>query len=86
VEAPAGGEHFTIDGQQLQTLTPTSPLGRTLLGLEPDDEAEVESPQGTRVYETVALASSELSRGSEARGPAARQESPLCDPWRSPAA
>jgi transcription elongation GreA/GreB family factor len=52
----AGGEHFTIDGQQLQTLTPTSPLGRALLGLEQGDEAEVESPQGMRVYEIVALA------------------------------
>ena len=52
----AGGEHLTIDSQQVQTLTPTSPLGRALLGLGLGDEAEVESPQGARSYEVVDLA------------------------------
>lgn len=51
----AGGEHLELDGQRIQTLTPTSPLGRALLGLQVGDEAEVESPQGPRVYEVVAL-------------------------------
>jgi transcription elongation GreA/GreB family factor len=52
----AGGEHLTLDSQQVQTLTPTSPLGRALLGLGVGDEAEVESPQGARSYEITALA------------------------------
>jgi transcription elongation GreA/GreB family factor len=57
----AGGEHLTIAGrdggdQRVQTLTPTSPLGRALLGLGVGDEAEVESPQGPRLYEITDLA------------------------------
>jgi transcription elongation GreA/GreB family factor len=51
-----GGEHLTIDSQNIQTLTPTSPLGRALLGLGVGDEAEVESPQGARSYEITDLA------------------------------
>lgn len=54
-----GGEHLTLESagsQRIQTLTPTSPLGRALLGLGVGDEAEVESPQGMRSYEIVALA------------------------------
>ncbi|MEY2937224.1 MAG: hypothetical protein RL033_7973, partial [Pseudomonadota bacterium] len=52
----AGGEHLTLGEQSIQTLTPTSPLGRALLGLSVGDEAEVESPQGPRFYEIIALA------------------------------
>jgi transcription elongation GreA/GreB family factor len=56
----AGGEHLSIESaqgtQRIQTLTPTSPLGRALLGLGVGDEAEVESPQGPRLYEIVDLA------------------------------
>ena len=52
----AGGEHLTIGSQQVQTLTPTSPLGRALLGLGVGDEAEVETPQGARSYEITDLA------------------------------
>ena len=51
----AGGEHLTLGEQRVQTLTPTSPLGRALLGLGVGDEAEVESPQGPRCYEITAL-------------------------------
>jgi transcription elongation GreA/GreB family factor len=51
-----GGEHLSLDAQQVQTLTPTSPLGRALLGLGVGDEAEVESPQGMRSYEVTDLA------------------------------
>lgn len=56
-----GGEHLTLAGaaggaQRIQTLTPTSPLGRALLGLAVGDEAEVESPQGPRTYEILDLA------------------------------
>jgi transcription elongation GreA/GreB family factor len=52
----AGGEHLSIGSQQVQTLTPTSPLGRALLGLAVGDDAEVESPQGARSYEITDLA------------------------------
>jgi transcription elongation GreA/GreB family factor len=51
----AGGEHFPWGTQTIQTLTPTSPLGRAVLGLRLGDEAEVESPQGLRVYEITRL-------------------------------
>jgi transcription elongation GreA/GreB family factor len=55
-----GGEHLTLesstgDTARIQTLTPTSPLGRALLGLGVGDEADVETPQGTRAYEVVDL-------------------------------
>ena len=49
----AGGECISLGGVTVQTLTPTSPLGSALLGLAVGDEAEVESPQGVRVYEVV---------------------------------
>src|SRR4051812_41779745 len=52
----AGGEHLSLGELQIQTLTPTSPLGRALLGLGVGDDAEVESPQGARAYEITALA------------------------------
>lgn len=46
----AGGEHLSLAGQAIQTLTPTSPLGRALLGLNEGDEVDVETPQGVRSY------------------------------------
>jgi transcription elongation GreA/GreB family factor len=49
----AGGERVTAQGVTVQSLTPSSPLGGALVGLSEGDEAEVESPQGTRVYEVV---------------------------------
>jgi transcription elongation GreA/GreB family factor len=52
----AGGEHLVLGAERIQTLTPTSPLGRALLGLGVGDEAEVDSPQGARVYEVTDLA------------------------------
>jgi transcription elongation GreA/GreB family factor len=51
----AGGEHFVLGAHSVQTLSPTSPLGRALLGLGMGDEAEVDTPQGTRVYEITRL-------------------------------
>jgi transcription elongation GreA/GreB family factor len=52
----AGGERIEHGGQRIQSLTPTSPLGRAVVGLRLGDEAEVESPQGTRLYELCSLA------------------------------
>ena len=51
----AGGERVTLDGFTVQSLNPSSPLGSALMGLSVGDEAEVESPQGVRVYEIVSL-------------------------------
>ena len=50
-----GGERITIGAHTVQTLTPSSPLGGALMGLTVGDEAEVESPQGLRVYEVVSI-------------------------------
>jgi transcription elongation GreA/GreB family factor len=52
----AGGERLEFEGRRIQTLTPTSPLGRALLGLREGDEADVDSPQGRRLYEVVGIA------------------------------
>jgi transcription elongation GreA/GreB family factor len=46
----AGGERMQVQGVEVQTLATTSPLGTALLGLSEGDEAEVATPQGTRVY------------------------------------
>ena len=51
----AGGERVQIDGIEVQAVTPTSPLGAALLGLTEGDDAEVPTPQGTKVYEVVSV-------------------------------
>ncbi|KYF60778.1 hypothetical protein BE04_49105 [Sorangium cellulosum] len=45
-----GGERMQFEGVEVQTLATTSPLGASLLGLSEGDEAEVSTPQGTRIY------------------------------------
>lgn len=52
----AGGERVMVDGTEIQTLTPQSPLGRALLGASEGDEAELPARQPgelPRVYEIV---------------------------------
>lgn len=49
----AGGEKLAFADVEVQTITPTSPLGAALLGLGEGDEAEVSSPQGVRSYEII---------------------------------
>jgi transcription elongation GreA/GreB family factor len=52
----AGGERVSVDGVEVQTLTPQSPLGRALLGLTEGDEAEMPARQPgekARCYEIV---------------------------------
>jgi transcription elongation GreA/GreB family factor len=51
----AGGERLNVASGSLQTLATTSPLGQALLGLSVGDEAEVQSPQGPRYYEVLAV-------------------------------
>src|SRR5215216_1119038 len=41
----AGGERLTVEGHEIQTLTPQSPLGRALLGATEGDEAELPARQ-----------------------------------------
>lgn len=49
----AGGQRIHQNGVEVQVVTPTSPLGKALMGLAEGDEAEVGTPQGTKVYEVV---------------------------------
>jgi hypothetical protein len=49
----AGGLRVSLGGVEIQTVTPTSPLGAALLGLGAGEEAEAPTPQGVRVYEIV---------------------------------
>jgi transcription elongation GreA/GreB family factor len=51
----AGGQRIRIDGTDVQVVTPTSPLGKALMGLSEGDEAEVSTPQGTKMYEVVSV-------------------------------
>jgi transcription elongation GreA/GreB family factor len=51
----AGGEQLNVDGVSVQSLTVMSPLGSALRGQSVGDEVEIESPQGVRVYEVVAI-------------------------------
>lgn len=53
---PAAGGHKLKDGGvDVQTITPNSPLGEALMGLGVEDEAEVATPQGAKVYEIVRI-------------------------------
>jgi len=52
----AGGERIELEGRTVQALSPATPLGSALLGLQVGEEAEVESPQGTRTYTVVSVA------------------------------
>lgn len=47
----AGGQRIRTDETDVQVVTPTSPLGKALMGLSEGDDAEVSTPQGTKVYE-----------------------------------
>ncbi len=53
--APIGGPQLDVGGVPVRVVSPSSPLGRALLGLEAGDGAEVDSPQGPVDYEVVAL-------------------------------
>jgi transcription elongation GreA/GreB family factor len=48
-----GGQRVRLDGVEVQAVTSTSPLGAALLGLVEGDDAEVRTPQGTKLYEVA---------------------------------
>ena len=55
---PAGGGQRLPAGSismEVQVITPTSPLGKALMGLTEGDTAEVATPQGVRTYEIVSV-------------------------------
>lgn len=51
----AGGQRIRFQGKEVQVVTPTSPLGKALIGLSEGDEAEVATPQGTKIYEITSV-------------------------------
>ncbi len=53
--APIGGAHFVVEGTHVRVISPTSPLGGALVGLEAEDCFEVVTPRGTVDYELIAL-------------------------------
>lgn len=50
-----GGLMLKIDGQSVQTVTPTSPLGEALLGLKAGDGAIVEAGDKVREYQIISV-------------------------------
>jgi hypothetical protein len=51
----AGGQRIRSGETEVQVVTPTSPLGKALMGLSEGDDAEVNTPQGTKMYEVVSV-------------------------------
>lgn len=49
----AGGQRVRAGSIEVQVVTPTSPLGKALMGLSEGDVAEVSTPQGMKSYEIV---------------------------------
>ena len=50
-----GGQRIRIGETDVQVVTPTSPLGKALMGLSEGEDAEVSTPQGSKVYEVVSV-------------------------------
>ena len=55
VSPVAGGQRIRMDNVDVQVVTPTSPLGKALMGLSEGEDAEVSTPQGAKVYEIVSV-------------------------------
>lgn len=55
--APAGaGEQLHVSSASVQVITPSSPLGRALLGARVDDDIELDSPTGRHRLTLVGIA------------------------------
>jgi hypothetical protein len=54
--APAGGGvKLSIGDARVQVVTPTSPLGRSLLGKRAGDQVELRTPRGTRLLKLAGI-------------------------------
>jgi len=51
--AGAGGFELELGGVTIRTLTPVSPLGQALIGLQSGDGGSVRTPSGLRHFEVV---------------------------------
>lgn len=51
----AAGLEIEHDGRTVRTVTPVSPLGQALLGLEAGDEGAVRTPRGPRGFEVLTI-------------------------------
>ncbi|MET0339502.1 MAG: GreA/GreB family elongation factor [Polyangiales bacterium] len=50
-----GGVNLAVDGMTVVVVTPSSPLGRALLGKRPDDSIELKSRDGSREFTVLAV-------------------------------
>ncbi len=53
--APVGGLSATVGGRKVRVISPGSPLGKALTGLEADDGFELQTPRGRVDYEVLAI-------------------------------
>lgn len=53
--APAGGAQVEVEGRRVRVISPQSPLGTALSGLEEGDAFEVFTPQGRVEYEVLSV-------------------------------
>ena len=51
--APIGGLKATVDGMRVRVISPKSPLGQALAGLEAGEGFELDTPRGVVDYEVV---------------------------------
>jgi len=54
--APVGGARASAGGRRVRMISPASPLGRAMAGLETGDDFVVETPRGARAFEIVEIA------------------------------
>lgn len=53
--APIGGARAEVNGRTVRVISPSSPLGKAMAGLEAGDAFEVETPRGVRCYEVITV-------------------------------
>jgi transcription elongation GreA/GreB family factor len=54
--APQGGLSFNCGGHPIQVISLASPLGEALVGLEPQDTADVDGPRGPQEVRVLTVA------------------------------
>ncbi len=53
--APEGGARVVVDGQPVRVISPRSPMGAALAGLEAGDGFRVDTPRGPVEYEVLSV-------------------------------